>query len=421
MVSESGKEGEKNSELVEIESCRILSVRRPIYREIGGRPSMHWSSPGSTVELRLHLKEWQELRPFDRFVVSVKPELAGESHWVRDFRGRHITLPQDYAFVHGEISPGKKVELLTIDETGTLLPVDPDPLTFEARGSFQVLSREGLGEGGLGVFHPQHDLTLRPRVPFDRGDGEMAIARRHRFEFSSIHIPEGVTVTLVSSADVELLSTGDVRIEGTLLLDTTFAAERGSQESAKDLHYLRRLIKSEFGCRIAAAGDLEVSGEIRHLYPAEYQPPPLVLLAQTLVLNGPVPRKTVLAAEKWQGSFQGAIQIFHSMKPGYSGRNATASGRTRWVRLPPDYVGTISARAEKIEGDLDVYLQIAQPDPFDPTLPYLDPDGMSEPLKLPLKEPLDVGQGSHVRFILRAKVIGGRSLPSVEKLVILGH
>ncbi len=68
------------------------------------------------------------------------------------------------------------------------------------------------GSGGSGAFAPTSDVTLNTLGidPFGGLSG--------RFQFSSIDIPAGVTVTVVGPNPLELLSTGDVDIAGTIVV-----------------------------------------------------------------------------------------------------------------------------------------------------------------------------------------------------------
>ncbi|MEE2887297.1 MAG: hypothetical protein VX951_07680, partial [Planctomycetota bacterium] len=100
---------------------------------------------------------------------------------------------------------------------------------------------------------------------------------------------------------------------------------------------------------------------------------------------------------------------------------AEAAAWTPWLALPVDFMGRIDARFQKLEGALEIYLQVAPPDPTDPTIPYIDAASLREPRKLPLRSGVEVGRNSHVRFLLKAKLIEGKPLPSVQSLVILAQ
>ena len=53
---------------------------------------------------------------------------------------------------------------------------------------------------------PQADITLRPGVPFDRGDGVLVQSVGADFPFLAIDIPAGVRVRVESSVPVQLLA-----------------------------------------------------------------------------------------------------------------------------------------------------------------------------------------------------------------------
>ena len=413
---------------VPVRAARVLTVRRPVVVVGVGQPSY----PSSTVELRLSEAKMRtagiELRPGEPFWVQLKPA-GSKSEWVRDYRGRTVTLPPARAVVTGQVSPGMKVELLKLTATpGQEAFVQTETmrtLTFHgAARKFEPLARVQAGSGILGVFRPKRSLELRPFQPFDRGDGSIVVARSNSFEFRSVFIPSGVIVTVSASARTQILSQTNIRIDGELRLGTSHGKDCESFESARDVNYLNRLADSEFGMRLLSAGTILVAGSIQHLRSGVIGPnshaklSPLTLAASHIDLRGPIPSPTVLASNDAQGTVQGATLVSYPLRPGLpKGRRAEARAWTKWHRLPADYRGAITARAD---GNVDVYLQVAVPDPMDPSLPYLDHGGMSEPLKLPLREPQKVQAGSHVRFQLHAKVIGSKPMPTLRSIVILG-
>ncbi len=415
-----------HSDAIRIESTRVLNSRGAIY----GRSEF----PSSTVEIRL--AEGVELKSGGLFGVDLRPR-GRESDWVRDYRGRHVTQKQ--SMVSGFISGGAKVELVRFHVEGNVLKLKGttaslefervgQKLNFEGRDDrMQVLARRDVGRGTLGAFHPRQSMTLSPRIPFGVGLRNIRVSGP-RFEFSDIYIPKNVTVTLRSSQPIELLSTGRIQIDGELILDTVHAAEKGDFESGTSDAYLRRVLETKFGCRVMAAEDITLRGAIRHgrMNEEDYRPP-LVLWAKSLSLRGPFPSRTIRGEEPGRivgGAVQTGFPLALDMPQGYpEGHRTTAEAWTPWVRLPVDFSGShISARYDGIEGDnLDVLLQIAAADSIDPSQPYDDPAGLSAPQKLPLREPIKVSGRVHIRFKLRAKVIGGRTpLPSVKVLVVLG-
>jgi hypothetical protein len=370
------------SEEIPIAAARVLTVRRPIYRASeapGAAPTMTWSFPGSTVELRL--AAGVALRPDSPFGVDLRP--AGRSaDWVRDYRGRPIQ--PDQAVVAGAVSRGSQVELIRIEGAQDIpfQAVAPELLSFESRsGRMQPLARREFGFGELGALRPDSDLTLDTRV--------------------------------------------HIRIDGELVLRTVHALGPAEFETAIADGYRRRVVERDFGCRLATAGNLVVNGAIRHALPDQTKGPPLVLLGRALFLYGPFPGGSILAQEPGrilQGTAQNGVQVAHASRPGLpAGRRASAAGWTPWYRLPKDFVrGRIAARALDARGDVEVLLQLAPPDPIAPGRPYQDPAGMMEPRRLPLVQPLEVTDQVFLRFQLRADVVGGEELPSVRGLVVVG-
>ena len=138
-----------------------------------------------------------------------------------------------------------------------------------------------------------------------------------------------------------------------------------------------------------------------------------------------LPGGSILALKPGQiltGTAQRGTQIAYDTTPGYpEGHRTTAAGWTPWSQLPDDFAGgRINARPVDSQGEIDVYLQLASPDPVDPSRPYVDPAGMADTRKLPLAQPIEVSDRVFVRFQLRARVIGGEELPSVRGIVVFG-
>ena len=389
--------------VIPIESTRILSL---------SRPSFPWGSrmayQGTTLELRLGADH--QLEP-GMFWVHFKPDSVDASRWLADYRGRHLLQP----VVPGWISKGERVVLARFAGPDLeLLPHSPDELGFEMiDGLIQVLAREDAGVGELGAFAPEESMVLEPGVVFDAGGGPVR-SRGGRFEFSSFWIPAGVSVTLRSRDPVEVLSRGGIRIDGELILDTPTATIPVAFE--------RALVEEGFGCRLVSAGDMVVTGEIRHRREDSPESSPVSLVARAITLSGPVPRRTAFATDddhNVKGSSQNPLIFRRPRLQGYaSGEQSEAAAWTQWRRLPADFGGRIDAEALDVS-NVDVFLQVAPPDPLDPTVPYSDPTGLTEPVKLPLREPVQVEPSSYVRFLLRAKVMGGRALPSVRALEIV--
>lgn len=390
------------------------------------QPTMRMSDPGSLLELRVG--ELGALRPGRPFWVHLRPPAAAgmAPRWVRDYRGRQI---EGEGWLSGVISHGNHIELLRIqprrqggEPVSEPISRNPALLGFEYSGHrIQVLSREETGNGELGPFHPEQSTILRPNGVMQCADGSYRTVGR-TFSFTSIHIPRGVTVSISSADSIEIRSCGHIRIDGELVLMTPRSARPSGQETTSSSSYRHRLGREGFGCRLLAAGDIAIVGAVRHVLVEDPQSSPCTFAARSLLIEGSIPRQSVLAAQvrgvvrgAW---FTDALQMTPGLRP--AGRREIAEAWTPWQPLPRDYAGSVGARADGVSGDVEVYLQVAPPDPADPSLPYLDPSGRNEPIRLPLRRPLPVGAQYHARFLLRAKVLGGKPLPSLEALVVLG-
>jgi hypothetical protein len=418
-----------------IAATRVLTDRRPIWEGDPASPvgqRMRWADQASTVELRL--EDTAVLKPGEDFWIHLKParlDRPGDtSHWVRDYRGNPVSLEVQQSYVMGRIYAGDMVELCRYPSgknSAGLVQADPDKLTFEVHSGngsvLRPLVRREAGRGILGAFHPKASLILQPQVPFDRGDGVLKFCRG-KFEFSSVYIPAGVTVTIRSREAVELLSASELRIDGTLLLETPRAHGPQGLDESDPASYHLRLVRRDFGARILAAGDVEILGDVRHQLVGAHLASPLSVVGRKLTLGkDALPRGSILAAAEIVGEVQGATQVKFVPSLGLptTVHRAEAAAWTPWQPLPEGFVGQLDARFRGLDGALEVFLQIAPPDPADPGIPYVEATSVTELRKLPLRSKIEVGRSSHVRFLLKAKVIGGKALPSVKSLVILSE
>ena len=416
-----------------IAATRVLTERRPIWEGDASSPGgqrMRWSYPASTVEIRL--RDDVVLNPGEDFWVHLKPanpQRPGDtSHWIRDYRGNPVSLEINQSYVMGRIYAGDMVELCRypgVAGARGMVQADGNKLSFEvhrdSRSWLRPMVRREAGRGTLGIFHPQRSMILQPQVPFDRGDGVTKFCRG-RFEFSSVFIPKGVTVTLRSRDPVELLSSSGIHIEGELRLETPRARAPEGVETGDLDSYLQAVAKESFGARLLAAGPIRVDGVIRHQLVGNHLPPPVAIVTSQLSMaRGRIPLGSVVAAGSITGEAQDLLQVRYSTVVGLppAVHRMQAAAWTPWQALPDDFMGSIDARCRRLEGALEVFLQVAPPDPVDPGLPYVEATSLREPRKLPLRSPVEVGRNSHVRFLLKAKVIQGKPLPSVESLVIL--
>ena len=178
-----------------------------------------------------------------------------------DYRGRPATGPSTATPLRVEVHIGPKPALLRFrpDRPFSFEPVAPDRLSFECLGKWiQPLSRRQAGDGSLGVFHPKASMTLQPGPPFELGNGQTVVSGT-AFNFRSIHIPEGVTVTVRSKRRIQLRASGTVRIDGVLKLDMPAAEHR-----AEPMDLRRPATICDYApVTLMAAGLVQVTGSIQ--------------------------------------------------------------------------------------------------------------------------------------------------------------
>ena len=381
---------------------------------------------GSTVEI--DLGAWPErgrggppapLAAGDLLSVQLR---RGE-HALRDYAG-HEVLPALQMF---RVVAGDTVAIAWWPATGEKVLAD-DALGggFEVRdGVVRPRVRVEAGDGSLGAFHPRRDTTLRPGEPFDRGDGTLVASAGSEFAFTSIEVPDGVTVRVDGSGTpVHLLATGSVRIAGRVEL----------QGASRPLprHLVRRQpVRELLGLApvaILAAGDVVVRGAIVSAAPPADDGTGLLLAAAGAIdlraLTGELPFQTLLAREVDGESGGGGIlgvrgqslvfdaEFTYGVPPG---ADFEVRGATGWQPVPLDRDGGV---VHVVEGGPGLRLgwQTAPADPVrraEPDLTLgrvsrLQPAGDGAAIALP--------PGGFVRFVLQARVRAGELPPRLREL-----
>ena len=291
---------------------------------------------------------------------------------------------------------------------------------FEAREArLRPRVRLEAGSGELGRFAPTRDVTLRAGASFDRGDGQVVVSDGSVFAFSSVDIPDGVTVTVdARAAPVRICATGGVRIGGRLrLLSSTVEVprERFGAPPVADLADLAPVA-------VLAAGAVRVDGAITHQ--AEPQAGRCALLlagAAGLQLFGPIPYRSMLAVDAQSSATVAGATGQGVLMPANYTRGLAAGATVEVVHVLPWRQVPLHCEGGKlqVEGLLDgVQLdwQSTPADPIQGTMPDVTAGrtGRWQPARD--GDSLFVEAGSFVRLRLRAQVGGGAGAPEIARL-----
>lgn len=391
-------------------SMRLLSLTPPIDEY-----------PGCTLEIDLGREVRlldgsgaRRLAPGDMLVVA----LARGPHQLTDYSGRPVGTA-GVAARFWEVVPGASVVLA--DWSGGNAPwLGDDPLApgFEVRPDATVMARlrAEAGDGSFGVFRPRRDTVLRVGQAFDRGDGVVLLSTDGRFPFLAVDVPEDVTVTIEASEHPMLVqSAGSMRIAGSLQL-----RNRRVPPAVKPGERVRfRTLVESSSLTLVAAGDLQVSGEIRTPAGGPGDAPGSCLTLGAggrIALDGPVPPHTILAVEQGAAPMGGvaeqSIPVLLELTPGLpDGAVLDVVGASPWRLLPVD-----RDRADvelQAEGDVQVALQFAPPDPLVADRPDRMFERWSHPVAVVDRMPVVFLPGSHVRVLLVARARGGAAPPGV--------
>jgi hypothetical protein len=387
---------------------RLLSLPRPID-----------PYPGSTVELVLG-----DVDLVQGDLVAVR--LTGGFHALRDYRGRELDLGLSiplWTAVEGDRIP--LAEWPDGDESFQVPPGGPPSFHVGPDGLIRPRLCVEAGAGELGEFRPVRDTVLRPGVPFDRGDGMLVRSQGPQFEFLAVDIPPGVTVRVVAEEPVRILACGSIRVGGTLRLETPVATTSYTTGQGVACAVLLR----ESGLTLLAAGDIAVTGEVVSAG-IESGASPLTMVAGVGIhLLGSIPPQTVLAYSKGVQLTGAAadltpIHVLTSITEGLpAGVELEVEGWSRWRAIPASHLGPIRVSVEPNPrpGGVEVFVQVAPPDPLDPSSPDRRSQILEQPRTLPIPGGLDVPPGGFVRILLRARIAGGAPLPTLRRIQLLGN
>ncbi len=293
---------------------------------------------------------------------------------------------------------------------------------FEVRGStIRPRVRVEAGNGSLGVFRPEADITLRPGQMFDLGDGRQAVSTGSEFHFSAIDVPQGVEVTIdAQDGPVRLLATGGIRIAGSLRL----LGVPTPLPHRYTLYPVQELIETAV-VALVAAGDIELRGAVTSSTPvSEGQSLLLLATAGSLRLHGTLPFQTILVPEARDAGSGNRIEGVRGQSllyqgdftPGLAeGSDFQVVGVLPWRQLP-SHLDSGLLEVGVLEGDLSVLWQATSADAIRGEHPDLSPGRVSRWQPTRDRDVLVTGAGCFVRIKLSTRVRHGVPLPSVSEL-----
>lgn len=377
--------------------------------------------PGSTVEIDLGaVPEFEDgtrraLTDTDYISVALLPD-AG----LTDYAGRP-PLPSEPQF--WSVVAGRNIPVCSWPaEEHSYVSEDALGAGFEVQGTtIQPRVRVEAGNGSLGGFRPEADITLRPGEAFDRGDGEMVMSSGSDFHFTSIEIPEGVTVTVdASTGPVRLLSCGGVHIAGSVRLVGAIAplpTHPFIEQPVQDLIDAVRVA-------IVAASDIRIDGQIASA--TAVSPADTALLLATagwLRLHGTLPFQSVLVAEA-RGGESSRIEGVRGQSRPYpasfrvglaEGADFEVEGVLPWRRLPPHLDSGLLQLAEQ-SGDMSIEWQSTSADAIRGEVPDLSEGHVGSWQFARDRDVLVAGGGAFVRMRLKARVRQGQPVPTIREL-----
>ncbi|MCR9247567.1 MAG: Ig-like domain-containing protein [bacterium] len=381
--------------------------------------------PGSTVELdlgtepRLHGGGPRVTLSAGNLLTVL---LATGPDGVRDYSGqepfpRPITSAPLWQVVHG----GSLALVAWPDQDEGIVGDDWLMPGFESQnGIVRPRVRVEAGNGSLGVLRPTSDLTLRPGVAFDRGDGVMVQSVDGKFPFLAIDIPRGVTLRIDSPGPVRLQSVGGIAIAGDLELAAPTATVPTLQHGA-----LASELLAEAPVALVAAGEVRVTGRIvtATTLPSN-QTALAIATAARIQLGGELPYNTVLAVERATARSGPAIQgprgqslpTAVAFEYGLAaGARFAVRGASPWRLLGRDHDRGV-LRFLGASPSLQIRWQTVLADPAEPTAPDLRPDRLPRPESIFDGDWLALRPGSFGRFLVHADLVAGYELPMFEEL-----
>lgn len=294
---------------------------------------------------------------------------------------------------------------------------------FEVAGaSIRPRVRVEAGNGALGAFRPQSDLTLRPGEPFDCGDGQLRVSTGSVFAFSQIDIPAGVTVTIdAQGAPVHLCATGGVRIAGDVrLLGPTVALPTGrfGTQPVAELVELAPV-------SMVAAGDVQIEGQVTTDTEVESGRSALLLAsAATLRLRGSLPFQTMLVVEARSGEAgsridgaRGQSRVYPAtFTPGLApGSDFEVVGLLPWKQIPNHRDSGTLHLGNQSRG-LQVEWQPTPADPIRGESPDTSAGRMGRWQSARDRDVLVVGAGAFLRIRLSTRVRSSEPLPAIDRV-----
>lgn len=371
--------------------------------------------PGCTLEISL--APGHGLRSGDPILLAASP-----SHPLLDYAGRPLDVPPRLEDPDGprfvpvlwQVVPGDRIVLeqcprasdrgavyasgagtagWRVDTQGRLVPhvfretgagtVDFEPTQDEWVESGRPIPARALGGG------------REPEAPIEVLPGE--------WQFRSLHVPRGVTVTVRSTQPAVWRVLGAVRIDGVLRLETP----QGSEEVP--------------GFQLVAGGVIAIEGALEAALPPGGAGTRAVALetGSEFRVKGAVPQGTVLAGRVAPGGrLDLIVPASPRLTPGVpDGARLDCEAWTPWLSIPVDHVDRTLVRVVGASPGVSVAAQVAPPDPTTLGPPRAGAFEQPRPVRGDLI--LEPAPGSYVRFTIRAEVRDGAPLPRLERIELL--
>jgi len=423
-------EGGLQRRTLPIEAMRLLTRPEPV-------------DPHPGCGLEVQLAPGHGLQPGDTVIAEVSPDRP-----LLDYAGRALQLDLPGAASSVDAPPQRYLPTLWTVVDGDRLVLDERPSASE-RGAHLRSATGGPGlevdetgrivpqvfvEAGAGVwdFEPTADLVIEPGVPLPRDalhlgeevevspamPGSVSPAAAV-WEFRSIRIPAGRTVTIRSAQPVEWRVQGRVAIEGTLRLETP-ATTAGTSLPIGRGAAVRDV--GGIGFRLIAAGDVFLPGALEHRdAPVPGQPPAALITEGEFRIPGRLAPHTALFGDVVQGRQLDMVTVDKlALTRGLpAGAGYLCEGWTPWLRVPTDQVQGTAVRLLGATDGVSVAVQRAAPDAVTQGAPREGASGMEQPRPIRGELELEPGPGSFLRFRIRARVVHGQPMPTLDRIQLL--